>query len=449
MAKVEVTLPNFTAPYTRGEKKVTLEASTLEQLLQQLASRYGEEFRSRILDDSGKPKRIINIYVNGRNYKFTGGVQTILNEDDKVSMLAAVAGGSGDFTEDQLERYSRQIMLEDIGYEGQRAIRRASVGVIGVGGLGNHIAMQLASMGIGKLRLVDRDIVDLSNLHRQPLYDSTTLGMAKVEAAQDRLRLINPDVEVEPVTMAVEEWTAHQQVNGLDIVLDGLDSIQARYAINRACCDLGIPYVYGSALELTGAASTILPGKTACLRCIYPELEDDELPKCGTVGVHPSIISIIANIEVVEAIRILTGRAPALAGSLLYCDLTDLSFERLRVGRYEKCQDCGEERRPLNEPKHVTTELCGRERGKRVYALTPTADLDLDLTTVARRVYPSQIISKHRLSIALQIDGDTKVTLLKSGCAIVTTRQEEKYAREVYERLLQHEPRVALTPRSE
>ncbi|MEE8133131.1 MAG: ThiF family adenylyltransferase, partial [Nitrososphaerales archaeon] len=276
MAKVEFMIPSVLNK-GEGEKKVSVDASTLQNAINSIASIFGEEFTRRILDANGKPRSLINIYVNGKNMRFTGGMETLLKDGDQIVILPAVAGGS-DFNNHELERYSRQIMLEGIGYDGQLKLRDARVCVVGVGGLGTPAVSQLTAMGIGHLRIIDRDVVELSNFHRQTLYSDSDIGQVKVEAAAKKLKAMNPNVDIEPMPVSVNEYTALKIVEDCDVVIDGLDSVMARYALNDACLRLKIPYVYGGAIGLLGSACTIIPNETACLRCIFPSLVDDDMP---------------------------------------------------------------------------------------------------------------------------------------------------------------------------
>ncbi|MGH9910320.1 MAG: ThiF family adenylyltransferase, partial [Nitrososphaerales archaeon] len=284
MAKVEFVIPSVLNK-GEGEKKVTVDAGTLQDALGSITSMIGEEFSRRVLDANGKPRSLINIYVNGKNMRFTGGMTTSLKDGDQIVILPAVAGGS-DFNNHELERYSRQIMLEGIGYDGQLKLRDARICVVGVGGLGTPIVSQLTAMGVGHLRIIDRDVVELSNLHRQTLYNDSDIGQVKVEAATKKLKAMNPNVDIEPLPVSVNENTAPKIVKDCDVVIDGLDSVMARYALNDACLQLKIPYVYGGAIGLLGSVCTIIPNETACLRCIFPSLADDDMPTCSTEGIH-------------------------------------------------------------------------------------------------------------------------------------------------------------------
>ncbi|UCF94257.1 MAG: HesA/MoeB/ThiF family protein, partial [Desulfobacterales bacterium] len=168
-------------------------------------------------------------------------------------------GMKTELTDSELEIYSRQIVLADIGYDGQLKLRNASACLIGVGGLGAPIALKLVGMGIGNLRLVDRDIVSRSDLHRQYLYDADTVGQPKVEAAWHKLSRLNPDVKIDPVPESLNSINAREVIGGVDVVLDGLDRPEPRYLVNRTCNDLRIPYIFGAAIEAFGNVSTLLP----------------------------------------------------------------------------------------------------------------------------------------------------------------------------------------------
>jgi adenylyltransferase/sulfurtransferase len=232
-------------------------------------------------------------------------------------------------------------VLKDIGYEGQLKLKKTKVCVIGLGGLGGTASIQLARLGVGFLRLVDRDVVERSNLHRQFLYNFKDIGRRKAEVAAERINLINPNVEVDSRHCSVDVGVVNNLVKDVNVVIDGLDRIETRYVINRACVWAGIPYVFGSATETYGNASTIIPSKTPCLECFYPHLKDEMLPAPAEVGVHPSLPSIIASIQVSEALRIIKGEKPCLADLLLYFDLRNMSFDKIAVLRQKNCPVCG------------------------------------------------------------------------------------------------------------
>ncbi len=291
---------------------------------------------------------------------------------------------NGSLTPDELAYYSRQLVLAEIGSIGQRRLKGARVLVAGVGGLGCQLSVQLASMGVGYLRLVDRDVVEMSNLQRQHLYGFDVVGYPKVEAAEMRLRKVNPFIDIEAIPASVNNRTAPKLVEGVDLVVDGLDRLTPRLALNRACVERGIPYVYGAVITHVGNVSTIIPGETPCLECWQGNIDEASVPTCATVGVMPSAISVIASIQVSEAVRIILGKKPNLAGKLLFFDLDELSLEKINLAKAEACNVCGI---PSASPDvdDPVEEICGRS-GKRVFTITPKELLDLNLGQIEEKL---------------------------------------------------------------
>src|ERR687883_1761102 len=378
LAKVEFAVPSV-LNRGQGERKISIEASDLQDAFSKIAEQMGDDFKRKVFDHNGKPRSLINIYINGKNVRFSGIISSQLRDGDSIYILPAVAGGA-ELTSEELQRYSRQVMLEEIGFEGMEKIRAANVCVVGAGGIGNPVATQLVAMGVGKVRIVDRDVIEVTNLHRQHLYTEDDIGRVKVEAAAERLAKLNPTVKIEPIPTSVTKYTAENLVEGFDIVIDALDSVDARYALNDACIKHNIPLIYGGALGMLGSVCTILPNKTACLRCMFPELNEEEMPACSTEGVHPSILYLVAGIQVSEAIKIIIGKEPALANELLYIDLNELSFERIQMFRQEECLSCGIARKEskLVANELIIEELCGRDRGKRTWTVTPTESIHIN-----------------------------------------------------------------------
>ncbi len=435
MAKVEFVIPSVLNK-GEGEKKVSVDASTLNDAINDIVSKFGEDFSRKILDTNGKPRSLINIYINGKNMRFTGGMTTSLKDGDQIIILPAVAGGS-DFNNHELERYSRQIMLEGIGYDGQLKLRDAKICVVGVGGLGTPIVSQLTAMGVGHLRIVDRDVVELSNLHRQTIYNDSDIGQVKVEVAAKKLKAMNPNIEVEPLPVSVNEYTASKIVEGCNVVIDGLDSVMARYALNDACLQLKIPYVYGGAISLLGSACTIIPDETACLRCIFPSLAEDDMPTCSTEGIHPSVLSVIAGTEVSEAVKIIVGQKPKLLNKLLYFDLADLTFDLIEIKRNAECTSCGngkKEVQPALKDNLFVEELCGRDRGKRTFSITPAGLLSIDVKTVQNKAAKSgfNIESNGSMGVTMKQNGKLSFSLLQSGAAVIVGAKDEKDALSIY-----------------
>ncbi|MGN6614058.1 MAG: ThiF family adenylyltransferase, partial [Candidatus Nitrosocosmicus sp.] len=405
MATVEFVIPSVLNKGA-GEKKLSVDASTLEEAFKIISNILGDDFKRRVIDINGKPRALINIYINGKNIRFNNtGMNSVLNNGDSVYILPAVAGGA-EITSNDLTRYSRQIMLEEIGYSGMEKIKDAKICVVGAGGIGNPVVAQLVGMGVGKIRIVDRDVVEISNLHRQHLYSESDIGKVKVEAALERLQKMNSEVNIEAVPISVTPFTADDIVKDYDIVIDALDSIDARYALNDSCIKSGIPFIYAGALGMVGSVCTILPKKSACLRCIFPELSEDEMPTCSTEGVHPSILYLVAGIQVSEAIKIIVGQQPSLIDNLLYIDLNNLVFDKIQMQRHNECVSCGSNahKKIIQAPPLLVEELCGRNRGKRTYTVTPAQfQNDVNLLNVLKNAESQgyAITSKGNLGVTV------------------------------------------------
>ena len=321
----------------------------------------------------------------------------------------------------ELEIYSRQIVLGDIGYDGQINLRNAKACIVGLGGLGNLLALKLVAMGIGYLRMVDRDIVSRSDLHRQYLYDVDAVGRPKVEAAYKRLSRLNPDVVLEPVPESLTGRNSAEVLGGVDVVLDGLDRPEPRYIINRTCYAHSLPFIFGAAIEAYGNVSTFIPGQTSCFECFMPGLKDDDLPKCGIVGVHPSILSIVTAIQASEAVNIIIGKEPKLASRLLYIDLRELEFHTLNLSGSKKCPVCGKGETVAPEPlsDKLIEETCARD-GRRNFIISPAQKVEVDFDRL-REVLTGQgytIKSTGMLGVTFEQPGDITTSILKSGVMI-------------------------------
>jgi sulfur-carrier protein adenylyltransferase/sulfurtransferase len=296
-----------------------------------------------------------------------GGVRSILaarnlkemGYDTVISMIGGFNGWKNAslpfkvpsvLNEEQRVRYSRHIILDDIGEEGQIKLLESSVLLIGAGGLGSPAAMYLAAAGVGKLGIVDFDTVDVSNLQRQLLHGQSDVGRPKVESARDRLREINPEVEVighrEPITSA----NAFDIISGYDLVINGSDNFPTRYLVNDACQFLKKPLVDASIFMFEGQVTVYQPANLErgieggpCYRCLYPDPPPPgEVPSCAEAGVLGVLPGIVGSIQAIEAIKLLVGIGESLVGRLLMIDTLDMTFRTLNVQRNLECPVCGE-----------------------------------------------------------------------------------------------------------
>jgi adenylyltransferase/sulfurtransferase len=436
LASITFTIPSVLNAGS-GEKKTDIDVSTLSDAFAKISETMGDDFKRRVLNEDGTPRSLINIYINGKNAKFSAGLDTQLSDGDEVYILPAVAGGS-DLSEKELDRYSRQVMLEEIGYQGQLKLKQSKVCVVGVGGLGNPIVTRLAAMGVGKLRIVDRDVIELSNLHRQTMFNEDDVGQVKVETAAKKLRKLNPEIVVEELPISINDYTALDVVDGCDVVVDALDSVDARYALNKACIEKKIPFVTGAAVGVTGQSFTILPKESACYHCLFPSLDEDSMPTCSIEGVHPSILSIVGGIEVSEAVKIITGKEPSLKNKVLHVDLENLIFNFTKVSRVEECSVCGsgEQQEKIKE-ELILEELCGRNKGKRTFSITPTYPVELDVDTVTSTAKERGFAVENLGDLGLSMrTNDLSISFMKRGSAVLVGAKDEDEARALYKDIL-------------
>ncbi len=437
MANITFTIPSV-LNQGGGEKKTEISAESLIDAFSKISELMGDDFKRRVLEGDGTPRSLINIYINGKNAKFSDGMETILKDNDEVYILPAVAGGSEELSPKELDKYSRQVMLEEIGYGGQLKLKNARICVVGTGGLGNPITSRLAAMGVGTLRIVDRDVIELSNLHRQTMFDEDDVGQVKVEVAAKKLQKLNPDCKIEALAVSVNDYTALEVVEGCDVVIDALDSVNARYALDKACVKLGIPFVTGAAVGVSGQAFTIIPGETACYHCMFPDLNEDTMPTCSIEGVHPSILSIVGGIEVAEAVKIILGKKPSLSERILHIDLENLDFSSTRTFKAEECPICGTGKLEVTQKEElILEELCGRNRGKRTYSITPTETFDLDVDSVTTIAKEKGFIVENQGDLGLSMrTNELSVSFMKKGSAVVVGPKDESEAISLYKSLL-------------
>lgn len=246
-------------------------------------------------------------------------------------------------TETQIERYSRHIILKEVGGKGQQKLLDGRVLIIGAGGLGSPIALYLAAAGVGTIGIADADDVDLSNLQRQVIHFTSDVGKPKVESAREKMEAINPDVKVR----TYKEWVSAANIGSIiadyDFIIDGTDNFAAKFLINDACVLAGKPYSHGGILQFVGQTITILPGQSTCYRCIFPEPPPkDAIPTCSQAGVIGVLPGVIGSIQATEAIKFLLGKGELLTGRILMYDALGMKFRTVEIKRNRSCPICGE-----------------------------------------------------------------------------------------------------------
>lgn len=248
-----------------------------------------------------------------------------------------------DFTEDQLERYSRHIILKDVGVEGQSKIMEARVLIIGAGGLGSPAALYLAAAGIGTIGLVDSDVVDLSNLQRQVIHFTSDVDKPKVDSARDKINALNPDVKVKTYHEMALAANIRDIIREYDFVIDGTDNFAAKFLINDACVMEQVPFSHGGILRFMGQTMTVVPGESACYRCVFNAPPPaGSVPTCSEAGVLGAVAGILGTIQATETLKFVTGSGKLLTGSLLFFDALDMEFKKVGVKKNPDCAICGD-----------------------------------------------------------------------------------------------------------
>jgi sulfur-carrier protein adenylyltransferase/sulfurtransferase len=284
-------------------------------------------------------------------------------------------------TRTELARYSRHLSLAEVGTAGQEKLKAGRVLVIGAGGLGSPSALYLAASGVGTLGIVDCDRVDISNLQRQVLFESAKVGELKAEAARERLRALNPEIEVIAHAVELRAANVREVLGHYDVVLDGTDRLATRYLVNDACVMLGKPLVSAAIHRFEGQAMTYVPGRGPCYRCLFPDVAEGLVPNCAEAGVLGVLPGVLGTIQATEAIKLILGAGDPLIGRLLIYDALDMRFEEFPFERRRDCAVCGE--RPTITELRDPPELCSAEALATVRRLAPR-DLRVLLEAPAR-----------------------------------------------------------------
>jgi molybdopterin/thiamine biosynthesis adenylyltransferase/rhodanese-related sulfurtransferase/molybdopterin converting factor small subunit len=344
-----VHIPTPLRQYTDKLDAVQVGGATVGDALAQLTTAY-PELKKHLYNEQGKLRHFVNIYVNDEDIRYLQKEATALGDTDTISIIPSVAGGSQTATADlpaldqeEVARYSRHLILPEVGVEGQKKLKAASVLCVGAGGLGSPVLLYLAAAGIGRIGIVDFDVVDLSNLQRQVAHGTQDVGRRKLDSARDAVKAINPHVQVDLYETALSSQNALELFAPYDIIIDGTDNFPTRYLVNDACVLLGKPNAYGSIFRFEGQASVFATKGGPCYRCLYPEPPPPGLvPSCaegGVLGVLPGIIGVI---QATEAIKLILGAGDPLVGRFLIYDALRMKFRELKLRRDPECPVCGD-----------------------------------------------------------------------------------------------------------
>ena len=342
-------IPTPLRPFTDKQELVEVHGATVGELLTDLTTRY-DGLRKHLYAEDGRLRNFVNVYLNDEDIRYLQREKTPVKAGDSLSIVPSVAGGAPTAVEtelptlspDEIKRYSRHLIMPEMGMDAQRKIKAGSVLCIGAGGLGAPAAMYLAAAGIGRLGIVDFDVVDFSNLQRQIIHFTPDVGRTKLESAKSKINAMNPHVKVETYEVALTSENALELFSKYDVILDGTDNFPTRYLVNDACVLTGKPNAYGSIFRFEGQASVFGTKDGPCYRCLYPEPPPPGLvPSCaegGVLGVLPGMIGII---QATEAIKLIVGIGEPLIGRFLIYDALKMKFRELKLRKDPDCPVCG------------------------------------------------------------------------------------------------------------
>jgi adenylyltransferase/sulfurtransferase len=339
---VNVYIPTPFRHLVGNRASVRASGATVQEVLGDLDHQF-PGFRAQLLDPTGRLAQHINVYVNQVEIENLQGEATPVQSGDEVAVIPALAGGApAVLTPEMVERYSRHLIMPQVGSAGQRRIIESSVLIIGAGGLGSPVALYLALAGIGTIGIIDFDVVDRTNLQRQILHQSADVGKPKVISAKETLLAHNPNIEVKLHEAPITSDNAFEIISQYDYVVNGADNFATRYLVNDACYLLQKPLIDGSILMFDGQATTYVPGK-GCYRCLYPAPPPPGMvPSCAEAGVLGAMCATIGSIQATEVLKLILEQGEPLVNRLLLYDALALEFRIVKIRRDPDCPLCGD-----------------------------------------------------------------------------------------------------------
>jgi adenylyltransferase/sulfurtransferase len=345
---VAIRIPTPLRSFAGGKSSYETNAETVGDALDQLINAF-EKLKPHLFQDDGSLRHFVNVYVNERDVRDLEHAATPVEDGDEISIVPSIAGGATpvaetlpQLTQEEILRFSRHLILPEVGKEGQQRLKGSRVALVGTGGLGSPASLYLAAAGVGTLGLIDFDVVDVTNLQRQVLHGTSMIGKPKLESAEGRLKDLNPFTHIERFDTRLTSQNALEILSDFDVVLDGTDNFPTRYLVNDACALLGKPNAYGSIFRFEGQASVFHAAHGPCYRCLYREPPPPGLvPSCAEGGVLGVLPGIIGSIQALEAIKLLLGVGETLLGRLLLFDALTVQFRQLRLKKDPECPLCG------------------------------------------------------------------------------------------------------------
>jgi sulfur-carrier protein adenylyltransferase/sulfurtransferase len=363
MAKILI--PTALRQFTAQQDSVEASGATVAEALAHLTGQY-PDLKKNLFNDQGKLRSFVNIYVDDEDIRYLDKEDTPLAGGETISIVPSIAGGSVGVAEvtdstlsnEEVARYSRHLILPEVGMDGQLKLKAAKVALIGAGGLGAPLGLYLAAAGVGRIGLVDFDVVDASNLQRQVIHGTKDIGRKKLDSAADRMLDINPNLKVDKFDTGLTSENALDILKDYDVIVDGTDNFPTRYLVNDACVLLKKPNVYGSIFRFEGQATVFAYEDGPCYRCLYPEPPPPGLvPSCaegGVLGILPGLIGVV---QATETVKIILGKGETLKNRLLLYDALNMRFRELKLRRDRNCPACGD--RPTITKLIDYQEFCG------------------------------------------------------------------------------------------
>ena len=347
----KVLIPTPLRQYAGKQDAVELGGRTVGEVLTELTGKY-QDLRRQLYNDEGKLRSFVNVYLNDEDIRYLKKEGTPVKDGDTISIVPSIAGGAttvdappqpATLSKEEILRYSRHLIMPEVGMEGQLKLKSAKVLLIGAGGLGAPLGMYLAAAGVGRIGVVDFDVVDFTNLQRQVIHGSSDVGRKKLDSAAETMNEINPYVQIDKHDTALTSENALELFRDYDIVVDGTDNFPTRYLVNDACVLTGKPNVYGSIFRFEGQTTVFAYQGGPCYRCLYPEPPPPGLvPSCaegGVLGILPGTIGLI---QATEAVKLILGIGESLVGRLLLYDALAMRFRELKLRKNLECPVCGQ-----------------------------------------------------------------------------------------------------------
>ena len=347
---VKILIPTALRTYAGGKDAIAVTGGTVGGAMEALVNEF-PALRKHLYTEEGQLRNFVNLYLNEEDVRYLEKSATPVKDGDTLSIIPSIAGGSTaveeaaqttELNRDEILRYSRHLIMPEVGMEGQKKLKAAKVLTIGAGGLGSPLSLYLAAAGVGRLGIVDFDVVDFTNLQRQIIHSTGNVGRPKLDSARERIAEINPFVQVDGYETALSSDNALDIIREYDIVVDGTDNFPTRYLVNDACVLLGKPNVYGSIFRFEGQASVFYAKEGPCYRCLYPEPPPPGLvPSCaegGVLGVLPGVIGVI---QAIETVKLIIGKGDSLIGRLMLFDALRMQFRELKLRKSPDCPICG------------------------------------------------------------------------------------------------------------